>query len=196
MGHPDQHQPDHQWISPEAYFVREEKSDIRHEYHHGELFAMTGASHHHNLIAVNTAAHLHGMLRDRGCFVYAMDMKIQVDAGQHYTYPDLSIVCGNIEFAEGRDDTITNPVVLAEILSESTRDYDRGSKFTAYRNIASLKDYLLIDQYRYHVEHFYKAEDHWVLAEYKDLSGTVILQSVAAELPLRTIYDRVRIESP
>ncbi|QTA91673.1 Uma2 family endonuclease [Desulfonema magnum] len=181
-------------ISSEEYLDMEQYSEYKSEYFHGEIFAMTGASFNHNLIAWNIAASLHGSLNHSACFAFIGDMKIQVDKENHYTYPDVSIVCGDIEFADGRDDTIKNPIVIFEILSHSTKDYDRGSKFTAYRNIRSLKDYILIDQYAYHIEQFYKNEkENWVLEEFKNSDDTLRIKSVNIELSLMTIYDRVKL---
>ena len=143
---------------------------------------------------MNVASMLHESFHDSNCFVLGGDMRIQADKAKHYTYPDLSVVCGDIEFIEGRDDTITNPVVIFEVLSASTKDYDRGSKFTAYRNIPSLKDYILIDEYAYHVEYFYKNERGiWSLVEFKSLDDTFKINSIDIELPLNTIYYRVKL---
>ncbi len=192
-------QPEKKWISPEAYFEMEETAAYKNEYHHGEIFAMTGASHCHNLIAMNVAAELHTRLREKDCFVYSSDMKIELDPAHHYVYPDVTIVCGEVRFAQGRDDVVTNPIVLMEILSESTKDYDRGSKFAAYRKLPSLKEYVLIDQYSRHVEHFQRTDDNrWVLADLDRPDDVLILPSVGVDLPLSRIYDRVDLpdESP
>ncbi|QTA79601.1 Putative restriction endonuclease domain-containing protein, DUF820 [Desulfonema limicola] len=181
------------YISPGEYFDMEEKSaEYKSEYYHGEIFAMTGASVNHNLIAMNTGASLHALLRDSDCAVFPGDIKIQVEA-LHYTYPDISIVCGDIEYAGNRNDVITNPVVIIEILSKSTMDYDKGSKFTAYRNIDSLEDYILIDQYSYHVEYYHKINKmEWNFKDIKDLQDSFIIKSVNAELKLSDIYYRVK----
>ncbi len=187
-------QPEKKPITSEEYFTLEESAEYKSEYYHGEIFAMTDASFNHNIIAMNVASRLHESFHDSNCFVFAGDMRIQTDKAKHYTYPDLSVVCGNIEFVDGRDDTIANPVVIFEILSDSTKDYDRGSKFTAYRNIHSLKDYVLIDQYAYHVEYFFKNEaGGWSLDEFKSLDDTFRINSINIELTLNTIYYRVKL---
>ncbi|MCP4120493.1 MAG: Uma2 family endonuclease, partial [Bacteroidetes bacterium] len=147
----------------------------------------------HNIIAGNTFASLHTSLRNSECTVFTSDMKIQVDKDRHYTYPDISIICGDIEFAGNRDDTVINPLVIFEILSKSTKDYDRGSKFTAYKNIKSLRDYIMIDQYTCHVEYFHKNEaGKWILDEFKNPDDTFKIRSVDIELSLDTIYARVK----
>jgi Uma2 family endonuclease len=180
-------------ISAHEYFTMEEVAEYKNEYYHGEIFAMSGASFHHNLIAMNVSGYLHGLLRDSECFVLSGDMKIQIDEDTHYTYPDICVVCGNIEFVGDRTDVIDNPLVIIEILSESTKDYDRGSKFTAYRNIASLKDYILIDQYTPHIEYFHKDKgERWTLSEYKNIDDTFKIISIDIVLSMKTVYHRVK----
>ena len=185
-------QREKKYIAPEDYLEAEASAEVRSEYYHGETFVMTGSSFNHNLIAANVSSFLHMALRESGCFALSADMKVQVDAKKHYTYPDIAVICGEVEFAEGRNDVVKNPVVIVEILSESTKDYDRGTKFTAYREIESLEDYILIDQYDYRVEHFHKKESgQWVLDDHKRLEDSLAIRSVELELPLATIYDRL-----
>jgi len=184
------------FFSAQEYLETEEHAEYKSEYYHSELFAMSGASFHHNLIAGNLFACLHASLGRSDCFVLGSDMKIEVDKARHYTYPDLSIVCGDVRFAANRNDTVSNPVVIAEILSESTRDYDRGSKFTAYRNITSLKDYLLVDQYSPHAEYFFRDEKgRWGLEEYRSEDDCFIIKSVNAEISMKQIYHRVKFSA-
>ncbi len=157
------------------------------------MFAMSGASNNHNIVAGNVFAGLHTFLRNSDCIPYTSDMKIQVDKARHYTYPDVSVVCGEIEFAPGRNDTIANPVLIIEVLSESTQEYDRGLKFKAYQNIPSLKEYILLDQYSCSVEYFFKdAAGGWLSEKYDKPEDTLKLRSVDAELSLRAIYHRVK----
>ncbi len=178
-------------FTTEEYFEIEEAADCKSEYYHGQLFAMTGASHAHNVIAVNIAAALHAALQDRDCFVYAGDMKVQADPKLHYTYPDVSVVCGDIQFVEDRDDVIANPVVIVEVLSKSTMNYDRGAKFRAYRKIPSLRDYIVVDQYTYFVEHYAKKEDLWVLRDVSRMDEGLFIDSLEIELTMEQIYLRV-----
>ncbi|QTA86233.1 Uma2 family endonuclease [Desulfonema magnum] len=179
-------------ITPEEYFAMEEAVEHKSEYYHGEIFAMTGASHNHNIIAVNIMASLHGSLSHSDCMTYTGDMKVQVDEARHYVYPDVSVVCGNIEFVGDRDDIIANPVVIFEILSRSTQSYDRGDKFKAYRKIRSLRDYILVDQYACHVEYFFKNKaGRWELDEFETLEESFKIQSLDVDLSLATIYYRV-----
>ena len=184
-----------QRLSSAAYFELEAASETKHEYHHGEIFDMTGASARHNLIASNLITLLNNALGKTSCFVFPGDIKVEVDPGAHYTYPDVSVVCGEVAFAGGRDDVIVNPVVIVEVLSRSTADYDRGSKFKAYRKLAGLRDYLLVDQYRVSVEHFSTdGGGTWSLAEYEDRSDRVTISSVGVDLSLAEIYHRIDIE--
>jgi len=181
------------FISAEEYFEIEEAAEYKSEYYHGEMFDMSGASHHHNIVAGNVFAGLHAFLRNSDCIPYTSDMKIQVDEAKHYAYPDVSVVCGNVEFAHRRNDTIVNPVLIIEVLSESTQDYDKGLKFKAYQNISSLKEYILIDQYSCSVEHFFKNTDGlWLSEKYEKPEDTLKLRSVDAELSLSEIYHRVK----
>ncbi len=179
-------------IPPAAYFEMEACAETKSEYYKGEIFAMTGASHRHNVIGVNIIAALHNRLRDRDCFIYGGDMKVEVEADTHYTYPDVSIVCGNVDFAGGRDDTFKNPLAIFEILSASTRDYDRGSKFKAYRKIPSLQEYVLVDQYTVSVEHFYKdGVGGWHLEEFESRDASIAIRSLSVEIGIGDIYHRL-----
>ncbi len=182
-------------IQAKDYLETESAAEYKSEYYHGEAFAMTGASFNHNLIATNIASALHLALKESGCFVLSSDMKIQVDREKHYAYPDISVICGDVEFANGRDDAVANPIVIVEILSESTKDYDRGTKFAAYRGIKSLRDYIVVDQYEYRVEHYHKNDiGQWVLDDYKKLNEFFSIRSVKTELSLATIYYRVKTD--
>ncbi|MDM8551508.1 Uma2 family endonuclease [Desulfobacterales bacterium HSG2] len=126
------------------------------------------------------------------CEAFASDLRVEVDKDKHYTYPDVAVVCGELEFAEQRKDTITNPIMIAEVLSDSTEDYDRGTKFALYRNIKTLKDYVLIDQARGHIEYFFKEDDGtWRLQEYFNLDECLTLRSVRVEISIRDICHRV-----
>jgi len=181
------------FISAEEYFEIEEAAEYKSEYYHGEMFAMSGASFNHNVIFSNIFGNLYSALCNSDCMVFGSDMKIEMDRAKHYAYPDVSVVCGEIEFAHRRNDTIVNPVVIIEVLSESTQDYDKGLKFKAYQNIPSLKEYILIDQYSCSVEHFFKDESgKWNSEKLDNPVDTLKLRSVDAELSLKAIYYRVK----
>jgi Uma2 family endonuclease len=180
------------FISAEEYFEIEEASPYKSEYYHGEMFAVSGASFNHNVIFSNTFGSLHSGLRNTDCIVFGSDMKIQMAEGEYYVYPDISIVRGNIRFAPKRNDIITNPMLVIEILSESTKEYDMGLKSDSYRNIFSLKEYIVIDQYAYNVKYFRKNNaGQWMPEEFSLPEDTIELRSVDVKLSLKTIYHRI-----
>jgi Uma2 family endonuclease len=179
-------------MPPEAYFEMEETSETKSEYFHGEIFAMTGASHRHNVISVNLISWLNAGLLDQDCFVYGGDMKVEVDPGRHYAYPDASVVCGGVEFMDDRTDVFKNPLVIFEILSKSTWDYDMGAKFKAYRAIPSLQDYIVIDQYSVFATHFHKNKaGQWTLNDFESLEDIVPIRSLGLEMEMKEIYRRI-----
>ncbi len=178
--------------TPEEYLALEEKADCKSEYYQGEIFAMSGASINHNRIANNLNAVLNVAFETKPCEAFSSDMRLLVKKNGLYTYPDVMVVCGKPQFVEGRDDTITNPVVIVEVLSKSTRDYDRGAKFELYRATGSFQDYVLIDQERPYIEYFHKLEDgRWLLSEFSDLDATLTLEAIDFTIPIRRIYHKV-----
>lgn len=184
------------FYSPEEYLALEELAEYRSEYYRGEIFAMSGGSVNHNRIAKNVVITLDAALASKPCETFITDMRLLVKKNGLYTYPDVMIVCGRLEFATGRTDTLTNPVAIIEVLSESTQAYDRGAKFELYRALETLQDYVLIDQSRVHVEYFHKLDDgRWVLAEFNELVMVLLLESVGVELSLSQVYQRVEWET-
>ena len=131
--------------SIDDYFTVEEMSEVKHEYYNGEIFAMAGASLEHNEIAANVLSEFHAALRDTDCGVYGSGLRILTPAGL-YTYPDISVICGEVQLEPDRADTALNPVILVEVVSKATEEYDRGEKFTLYKSILSLRHYILISQ--------------------------------------------------
>lgn len=182
------------FYSPEEYFEIEEAGH-KGEYFHGEIFSMAGGTPDHNRLTVDFAGLLNSGFKNRNCEAFASDLRVEVDKDKHYTYPDVAVVSGELEFAEHRKDTITNPILIAEVLSDSTEDYDRGTKFALYRNIRSLRDYVLIDQKKVHIEHFFKNGGVWQLQEYFDLDESLPLRSVGVEFSVRAICHRVSFGS-
>ena len=179
-------------FTPEEYFAHEERAEYKSEYHNGEILPMTGGSINHNRIARNGLTLLTVQLQDSSCEPFGSDMRIWIADHQLCTYPDLAVICGEPLFYANRNDTITNPVLIVEVLSPSTEDYDRGRKFQAYRTLPSLQDYLLIQQEAPLVEHFHKLDDgRWVLTELKQMTAAVALEALKLELPLARIYERV-----
>jgi Uma2 family endonuclease len=178
--------------TPEEYLALEETADYKSEYYKGEIFQMAGGMPDHNAIAANTMAALGVALHGKPCRTFSSDQRIFVEANNFYTYPDVSIVCGPLEFAPGRRDTITNPVVLVEVLSESTAGYDRTIKFGLYRALTSFQTYVLMNQYQVYVETYQKNQaGEWVYRSYDKLTERVALLSLGIEVGLEEIYDKV-----
>lgn len=179
--------------SLDDYFALETASDQRHEYYRGEVFAMSGGSANHNRISVDVATALTGALAGKTCEVFVADLRLLVKRRQLYTYPDVMVVCGKLEYAQNRTDLITNPTLIVEVLSPSTENYDRGKKFNFfYRTVESLKEYILIDQDRVLVEHLRRSDEQtWLLKVLEDLSDTLFLESIGVSIPVGEIYRRV-----
>ena len=184
-------QPKHNY-SPREYLDLERASEHKSEFLNGEIFAMGGASARHALIVVNTSGELRNLLRDRLCTVYATDLRVSVTYDGLYTYPDVIVVCGEPKFIDNAFDTLTNPVLIVEVLSPTTKNYDRGEKFEQYRKIEDLKEYLLVAQDRPHVEHYIKQPDGtWLLSEIESRDATVDLPSLDCSLSLAEVYAKV-----
>lgn len=177
--------------TPEEYLVRERKAQYRSEYVDGRAYAMAGASRAHNLVAGNVFAELRAQLRGRPCEAYVSDMRVKVSHTGLYTYPDVVAVCGEPRFEDGHVDTLLNPTLIVEVLSESTEGYDRGEKFSHYRRLESMREYVLVAQDRVRVEHFARQGEHWMLAEISDPDGVLALPSLDCTVSVRGIYERV-----
>jgi len=181
-----------QRLSAEQYLAIERKSEVRHQYYDGEMFAMGGASREHNRISMNIGPDLNHQLRARPCEPFMIDMRVKVDPSGLYTYPDIVVVCDGAEFEDEHVDTLLNPQVIIEVLSETTESYDRGKKFEHYRRLQSLTDYLLVSQDEPHIEHFAKnADGHWVLSEATGLDMAVELPTIHCRLALKDVYAKV-----
>jgi Uma2 family endonuclease len=180
------------YYTPEEYLALEEAAETKSEYFQGEILAMSGRSTNHSRIAVSICAMLDVALEGKSCEVFNSDVRLLVQANGLYTYPDAMVVCDPVEYAKGRNDTVTNPIVIVEVLSKSTRDYDRGKKFELYRDLPSFQDYVLIDQDRVYIEHYHKLEDgRWVLTLFNNLDTTLTLSSIEVSLTVRRIYHKV-----
>jgi Uma2 family endonuclease len=178
-------------FSVEEYLALEEASGERHEYYQGEIFAMSGGSLEHNQIALNLRDSLRS-LTERGCRTYVSDVRAKTPSGL-FTYPDVLVVCGRPQFTADRHRSLTNPVVIAEVLSESTRDYDRGERFELYRAIPTLRDYLLIDQYSIDLEHRFLGGDRWESRRYTKREDAFRLAGVYVEFHVGALYDLVEL---
>lgn len=182
-------------LSPEAYLEQERKAEFRSEYFRGETFAMSGARRNHVMLSGAMASLLRSALGLR-CSVFQSDMRVHIPAAGLYTYPDVAVVCGEEQFLDDEFDTLLNPVLLAEVLSESTEGYDRGRKFAFYRQIPSLREYVLVAQDRKAVEVFRRiGPDHWELFDVQGDGATAALASVGARVELDVLYAQVRFDA-
>jgi Uma2 family endonuclease len=180
------------YLTPQEYLAIERGAQYKSEYFDGEMFAMAGASPAHNQITTNVVGELHPQLKKRPCYVYANDMRVKVSATGLYTYPDIVALCGPARFDDNQKDTLLNPTVIIEVLSESTEAYDRGKKFQHYRALESLQEYVLIAQQECRVEHYLRQPgNQWTLTETQDLSEVIQLSSIQCQLALADIYDKV-----
>ena len=178
------------WTS-EEYLAWERLQPRKHEFHGGEVFDMAGATFEHNQIVINVGAELRALLRQKPCRICASDLRVKIPATGLYTYPDASVVWGPPEFEDDKLDTLLNPLILVEVLSPSTEDYDRGTKFTNYRTIASFRDYVLISTDRILVEYHARQDDgSWVLRELR-AGDRFVLASVGCALAVDELYLKV-----
>lgn len=181
-------------FTAEEYLEMEKIADVKHEFYKGEIFAMSGAGARHNIISINLIGALLKQLDGKPCRPYGSDMRIHIPENTLYTYPDISIICGDIIPSDTNEDTATQPVVIFEILSVSTKSYDRGDKFKLYRAIPALRDYVLIDSESISVEAFSLNDNFlWELREYKKMEDTLSLKSIEALLSLKEIYTDTRL---
>jgi Uma2 family endonuclease len=179
----------------EEYLELEEASLEKNEFYKGEIFAMAGASIQHNQIVSNTMIEIGSYLKDKKCRIFPSDLRIHSITNSLFTYPDLSIICDEIETFGKRKNTVTNPTVLIEVLSASTQDYDRGAKFKLYRDIESLKEYTLISSLETLVEKYDKqADGSWVLHEYKNETDSFDITSIDLKITVKDLYINVTFE--
>jgi Uma2 family endonuclease len=176
----------------DEYLALEVESDTRNEYRGGEIVPMTGGTPDHNQIAVVLNALLWFALRGKNYSIFSADQRLWIPNRNIYTYPDSMAILRPAELQQGRTDTVTNPILIAEVLSKSTKAYDRDEKFAAYRTISTFQEYLLIDQYRPHVEHYVKQDVHqWLFTEYDGTDARVKLSSVPVEIRLADLYENI-----
>jgi Uma2 family endonuclease len=186
--------PEILYINDKDYLDAERLALEKHEYYKGEIFAMSGASIAHNKIFSNSFISIGAQLKGKKCQPFGSDLRIHIPKNTLFTYPDISIVCGETETTDDKFDTITNPSVIIEILSPTTRNYDKGEKFTLYREIDSLQEYILIDSERIMVEKFIRNPDNsWQLTEYKTIEQSFSIATAGIEMKLIDIYEGVKI---
>lgn len=183
-----------QFISAKEYLEQEKISLEKHEYYKGEIFAMAGAGNRHNVIFKNVYLAVGIALKGKKCQPYGSDLRIHIPENTLYTYPDISIICGEIIPSPEDEDTAIKPTVLIEILSPATKNYDRGEKFMLYRDIKTLKNYVLIDSQSIHAEVFSINQNNlWELKEYKLQSDILAINSIQFTITLYDIYEGTKL---
>ena len=177
-------------ISMAEYLEREAASPEKHEYYKGEVFAMAGAKMVHNIISTNLLTSLGRLLKGSKCRPFNSDQRIHIPRNTLFTYPDLSIVCGKPETLDGDDWNLLNPCVLVEVLSPSTHRYDRGAKFKLYRDIPTLKEYVLVDSGKVHAEIFsLRGYGYWEPRQYQETDTELYLETLGLTIPFTEIYE-------
>ncbi|HEV8081994.1 MAG TPA: Uma2 family endonuclease [Chitinophagaceae bacterium] len=181
-------------ISIEAYLEMENASIEKHEFYKGEIFAMSGAKVPHNVISGNLFVALSNKLNGKKCKPYNSDQRIHIQSNTLFTYPDISIICGEVITLNNDDYNVLNPSVIIEVLSKSTKNYDRGEKFKLYRDIPTLKEYILADSESIHIEVFRLNENkHWELEEYNSIEGLIYIKVLDKKILISEIYEGVNV---
>lgn len=174
----------------EDYLQMENASEEKHEFYQGEIFTMSGSKLPHNIVTRNIYISLGQKLKGKECQPFGSDLRIHIPSNTLFTYPDISIFCGEVKTLNNGEFNALNPTVLIEVLSLSTNNYDRGGKFKLYRNIPTLKEYILVDSVSVSAEVFHINQNgYWELIEYKSLSDVLLVQSIQVELELKEIYE-------
>jgi len=177
-------------LTAQDYLDLERKAEMRSEFWDGEMFAMAGGTRRHSCIKVNLIRALAQQLRRTTCQVFDSDMRVKIDATELYTYPDALVACGHLRFEDEKEDTLLNPKIIFEVLSDSTTARDRGKKFWHYRRLESLQDYVLVSQEARLFEHFtLQANGTWVLDIVEGPKGVLHLKSIKCKVPLAEVYE-------
>jgi len=177
------------YISPEEYLEQERAGTEKHEYYEGEIYAMSGASLKHNKVFSNLFTDIGYRLKGKGCVPYGSDLRIHVPKNTLYTYPDISIICGEPKLTDDKFDTATNPSVIIEILSQSTRNYDSIEKFSLYREIETLQEYILVDSQKIHIEKYIRnADNTWQLTDHNSMKENLVISVVNISISIEDIY--------
>ncbi|MDB9451790.1 Uma2 family endonuclease [Dolichospermum circinale] len=181
--------------TPEEYLELEEKALYKSEYRNGEIIPMTGGTTNHNQIALNFASSLLYVIRGKKYRVFIGDVRLWIPEYREYTYPDVIVTDGKPIYAGKNNTTVTNPLLIVEVLSKSTKNYDQGDKFTFYRSIPQFKEYVLVEQNQYQVMHYSKTnEGEWIFREYKCENDIVKLQYLDFKISLVDIYQDVNFD--
>lgn len=181
-------------MTEREYLDIERKAEIRSEYIAGRIYTMSGASERHNLIAGNLYALVWSQLRGGPCRAYMSDLRVKVARTSMYTYPDIVAICGERRFEDSHIDTLLNPSLIVEVLSESTEAYDRGEKFAHFRRLETLREYVLIAQDKVRIEHYQRQGEQWVLSEISDAGDTLHLPAIDCHVAVAAIYENIELQ--
>jgi len=189
-------QTQQRYYTPEEYLELEETAENKSEYLDGRIVPMAGASLNHNRLILNFCLYLKPALRGQGYEVFMSDVRLWIPRYRVYTYPDVMVIQGEPVLHENRNDTVTNPLMIVEVLSKSTKNYDQGDKFDYYRSIPEFREYVLIDQYKVNVKHFAKtSEGKWLLTEYESAETVLSLSALEFQIQLSEIYEGIKFEN-
>ncbi|ASF47513.1 Uma2 family endonuclease [Methylovulum psychrotolerans] len=178
----------------EDYLATEALADFKSEYYAGEVFPMAGGSINHNQIVINLCIIFGLAFKKQPYRVLAGDVKLHTPGFESFTYPDVMVIKDPPAYWQDRRDTVCSAVLVVEVLSDSTKDYDRGDKFAVYRQLAELQDYILISQDKIHVEHYSRqAPQQWLMTEYTSLDAVLTVAALATDLALSDLYDKVAL---
>ncbi len=184
------------FLTPQRYLEMEREAEFRSEYIDGRAYAMSGGSRNHSWVIANTLGTLFEQLRGKRCGATSSDMRLYSEEFGIYTYPDIVVTCPPEQFLDNHKDTITDAVVVVEVLSPSTKNYDRGEKFRFYRSLPSFAEYLILAQDTVRAEHHVKqANGSWLFHEYRSPEDELELESIGCRLILGRLYERVEFES-
>ena len=186
-------------LTVKEYIQQEINSGIKYEFHNGKIYALAGGTLNHGLISGNIYSELRNKLQSKlsTCLPFNSDVKLHINESNSYVYPDTMVICGEIEKSQEDSNSVTNPILIIEVLSKSTAEYDRGDKFHLYRQISTFKEYILIEQGRYIVDVHFKHEnsDLWRITRYEGLDKIVKIQSLNIEISMEEIYYRTELEN-
>jgi len=187
-------------LTVDEYIKQEHESNIKYEYHDGRIYALAGGTLNHGMLCGNIFGELRGKLKEKqsNCKPYTSEIKVFIEKTNSFVYPDSMVICGEIEKSKLEKNSVTNPMLIVEVLSKSTSDYDRGDKFYLYRQLSSLKEYVLIEQDRYVVDVHYKSEnsDLWRITRYEGIDQKLKFQSIGIEISMKDLYDDLDFSGP
>lgn len=180
------------YLTPEEYLTIERQAEFKSEYVDGAMYSMAGGSPEHSLVGMNVSGELYVQLKKSSCRVFNSDQRVRVPSKRKYLYPDVTVVCDQPRFADDEKDVLLNPLLIVEVLSDSTEKYDRRKKFLYYQEIESFREYLLVDQNSPLIQHFVKQPDGgWLCTRIEGLDKTITFSTVNCTIALSDIYAKV-----